>query len=733
MRETVGHCYARKAIAMDSSLTPGPGGGTRSLPAAHHDLYRALRHFPLFDGIGNDDLASAIGAGEIELRSFWRDEIVSDPVAMAAEGPRVFLVKSGYAVLALFDQNVLERERGLGQRTRTPKEKRRKVRSHGPMIRLAEKNLATFGEGELFNSEALGGIESARMAFYSSRPTELIAMAPARVSQLAATYPFFAERLKRAVEISRDRMAGIEGVKQEIFDFFVRHGLSVAETLRVRQVERCIECKECEIACEERYGHKRLSIFGPRLGMLDFIYTCRTCEDQRCIDPCNYDSIKFDTDKGEVVINDNTCTGCAACAVACPYGAIEMVPLDDPNNKLLKLRLEKKGALAHGKGAGRVAKLEKIASKCDHCIDYADQACVSHCPTGALIELRPTDIFRDQQEIAEEAAKTGYERTGAVAIEDMLPVEQFKKGLGITDFGNSKVPRQKLSPAIIWGLGLGAFFLALAEIILRTWYPTLSLQYLMLVADGLEPAIARAKVTFRAGGDFAVYLGFVGTGLMAVAMLYPLRKKSKFLQRLSTSASWFDFHLMGGIVGPMFIVLHSAMRLDNWVSSAFWSMVIIVVSGFVGRYVMVQMPAAIGAKDLTELELERKLAHLRGAYPRMVAVADMELDRFRSRIDRQAKGAGALTALFLILADDFSRPVKWVRRSLALRDARIPASARRQVVGITGRLRVAHRRSALLPAVHSLVTTWKRVHVWFTWIAAVLIAIHIVVALIYSM
>ena len=123
--------------------------------------------------------------------------------------------------------------------------------------------------------------------------------------------------------------------------------------------------------------------------MLDFIYTCRSCVDQRCIDPCNYDSIKYDTKRREILINEATCTGCAACSVACPYGAIEMVNLDDPKEKNLKIRLDVQGLLKFGEGTGRKARLDKIASKCDHCATYSDQACVSRCPTAALFEIRP--------------------------------------------------------------------------------------------------------------------------------------------------------------------------------------------------------------------------------------------------------------------------------------------------------------------------------------------------------
>src|SRR5205823_871431 len=151
-----------------------------------------------------------------------------------------------------------------------------------------------------------------------------------------------AQRVARAARV-------VSGVKQELLDFFVRQGISVSgEMVRVRQLGLCIDCKLCEEACEERYGARRLTLGGYQLGMLDFIYTCRTCTDQRCIDPCAYDSIRFDREKKEVIINEATCTGCTACAQACPYGAIDMVEVepDAPTFKQnFALRLDRRGAL----------------------------------------------------------------------------------------------------------------------------------------------------------------------------------------------------------------------------------------------------------------------------------------------------------------------------------------------------------------------------------------------------
>ena len=184
-------------------------------------------------------------------------------------------------------------------------------------------------EGDLFNSGALSAARGQPIAFYTTAPSVLISLDHRWIAELAVRHPLFEARLRRALAMSRERLAWVSGVKQELLDFFVRQGISVSgEMVRVRQLDLCIDCKLCEEACEERYGARRLTLGGYQLGMLDFIYTCRTCTDQRCIDPCAYDSIKYDRRAREVVINEATCTGCTACAQACPYGAIDMVDVE---------------------------------------------------------------------------------------------------------------------------------------------------------------------------------------------------------------------------------------------------------------------------------------------------------------------------------------------------------------------------------------------------------------------
>jgi Fe-S-cluster-containing hydrogenase component 2 len=705
----------------------------RSVSPEHQEVYRGLREYPIFDGLPNDVLQEAIASGELRVERYWRDDIVADGATLRETGPAIYLVKSGQVAVAVFPLGLLEKERAEYAQL-SEDEKQKKVRTQGPMISLSEKNLATFGEGDLFNSEAIPSADPERCAFYCVAPCELLVFSKGRLAALTARYDFFANRLRRAVEVSKNRLSGISGIKQEILDFFVRHGLSVAETLRVRQIDRCIECKECEKACEARYGHKRLTIHGPRLGMLDFVYACRTCTDQRCLSPCNYDSIKFDARKREVVINESTCTGCAACANACPYGSIEMVDLESPREKLFKNRLEKDGSLKFGEGAGRKVAAAKIASKCDHCSGYGDQACVSHCPTGALVEIKPADLFQDKGEVARQAARAGFDQTVMLDSREMLPSDPFSKGLGITDGADAKVKPRRVHPGVLWGIGLGAFLLALVEIALRLWKPALSLQYASFRLSGLEPEISKIKVNYRPGCDLAVWLGYVGTALMVIALLYPLWKRSRLMQKIGSSQAWFDWHLMGGVVGPLFIVLHSAMKLDNWVSVAFWSMMLVVVSGLVGRYLYTQVPEMLHGRELEELDHERALAKLRGVVPDAVRIVDDEMRVFRARVVRMAGGGiGLATAFFWVVFDDLARPYRWLRRKLRLAGTSAPKRTRTEIHRRAGALMLLERRRLLVPRAHSWLLQWRQVHVPFTFVMMAVSIVHILVALTYSM
>jgi carbon-monoxide dehydrogenase iron sulfur subunit len=81
---------------------------------------------------------------------------------------------------------------------------------------------------------------------------------------------------------------------------------------------------------------------------------CRHCDDAPCMHACISGAIRRDED-GVVRTDADKCIGCWTCVMVCPYGVI-----------------------------GRHLEEHK-AYRCDRCPDREIPACVSACPTGALV------------------------------------------------------------------------------------------------------------------------------------------------------------------------------------------------------------------------------------------------------------------------------------------------------------------------------------------------------------
>ncbi|HEY1547411.1 MAG TPA: 4Fe-4S dicluster domain-containing protein [Kofleriaceae bacterium] len=697
-----------------------------------------MRNLPLFEGVPNQDLIAAMQQGGISPRHVERDMFVLDPIGLASGQPApVIYIARGQVAAAVFNEGELSaRHAAQIAHEQASKEEREEesLIKPPPLARIALKNVALFIEGDLFNSAALSAARSQPIAFYTAAPSVLISLDHRWIAELAVRHPPFEARLRRALGVSRERLAWVSGVKQELLDFFVRQGISVSgEMVRVRQLELCIDCKLCEEACEERYGARRLTLGGYQLGMLDFIYTCRTCTDQRCVDPCAYDSIRFDAEKKEVVINESTCTGCTACAQSCPYGAIDMVEIepDAPTFKLgFKHRLEKKDSLKFGAGTGRVARARRIANKCDHCIAYGDQACVSACPTGSLIEIDAYDLFRERSPAMALLGRTGFDTDLTKKDrKEVLPVLPFTEGLDIHSGGLAKVKRGRYAPLVMWMLGLLTFLIAFGEAMLRLKAPAMSYQFAMFkkmreYADLPDAGIIE-KITYHAGKGLSVYCGLIGVSLMVIAAIYPIFRRIKIFRWMASNTMWFDFHMMAGTIGPLFVILHSALKLDSWVSAAFWSMIIVVVSGVLGRYLYTLVPALSSGVELEELDHERAFQAARPHVPVPMAEIDRELADQRAKAQAVAQSPSLLRAMWWLIFQDVGRIPRTLARRRRLAQLGVQRKLRNDLARRTARMIVIARRQVVAPKAQLLLHSWKKVHVPFTVILTVFAVAHI--------
>ena len=102
---------------------------------------------------------------------------------------------------------------------------------------------------------------------------------------------------------------------------------------------------------------------------------------------------------------------------------------------------------------------------------------------------------------------------------------------------------------------------------------------------------------------FGHTLGIVGFILMLLTeTLYSIRKRirSASFGRMST---WLQFHIYMGLVGPFMVLLHSSWKFNGLAGATTLLTAIIVVSGFIGRYIFTRIP-----RTMDGLEIEGTLS-----------------------------------------------------------------------------------------------------------------------------
>jgi hypothetical protein len=98
--------------------------------------------------------------------------------------------------------------------------------------------------------------------------------------------------------------------------------------------------------------------------------------------------------------------------------------------------------------------------------------------------------------------------------------------------------------------------------------------------------------------------GIVGSAMIIVGLFsYMARKRVKRFARLGFLKHWLEFHIFMCILGPVFIVFHTTFKFGGIVAISFWSMVAVVLSGVIGRFIYIQIPRSVEGRELSLNEL----------------------------------------------------------------------------------------------------------------------------------
>jgi CRP-like cAMP-binding protein/Fe-S-cluster-containing hydrogenase component 2 len=177
------------------------------------------------------------------------------------------------------------------------------------------------------------------------------------------------------LEQNRTKVASASTVPLENF---LAQGLMEAQSLLVIDLEKCTRCDNCVRACADAHdGITRLIREGLRFDKYLVATSCRQCRDPLCMVGCPVGSIRRQSSL-EVIIED-WCIGCGLCAKNCPYGNINLHPIEV---------LEQDPAAP----SRQAAVVKQKATSCDLCRDHEEPSCVYACPHDAAHRLDPATL-----------------------------------------------------------------------------------------------------------------------------------------------------------------------------------------------------------------------------------------------------------------------------------------------------------------------------------------------------
>jgi hypothetical protein len=231
----------------------------------------------------------------------------------------------------------------------------------------------------------------------------------------------------------------------------------------------------------------------------------------------------------------------------------------------------------------------------------------------------------------------------------------------------------------------------------------------------------------KPGGRLGLRFGIAGAAMMVVMLLYSLRKRVALLRRWGPLNVWLDFHILLGVCGPVFILLHSSFKVGGLVALSFWSMVVVALSGVVGRFLYSQIPRSRSGDELSLAEAEKLDAELSRRLAERFGLAEDEVHR--------------LDAISAALADPRSRRARlalsWPLDSLRLRrqlrrfrrrHPEVPPALQREFAAVVARKAELRSRLLMWRRLHEIFHYWHVVHKPFAVLMYLFMIVHIAVA-----
>ncbi|NNF58117.1 MAG: hypothetical protein HKN04_07725 [Rhodothermaceae bacterium] len=279
--------------------------------------------------------------------------------------------------------------------------------------------------------------------------------------------------------------------------------------------------------------------------------------------------------------------------------------------------------------------------------------------------------------------------------------------------------RKPTAWARVYHLALGLTWIAVAGFFLA-W----GLDYYLLPL--IERPYAPDHDLFKPTGLVGNRLAIVGTAMIAFGVAsYMTRKRWARLAHLGKLRHWLSFHIFLCTLGPFLVLLHTSVKVGGIVSIAFWSMVLVVASGVIGRYVYVHIPKTLDGRFRTMHELDAEQQALLAE----LQTSGAPTDRLQAYLAEPPAPQGLLNALTLALRFDWAgrREARQVQTQLAA--AGVPTATQTQLLDLGHRYRRLAQQRVLLQPFGRLFRYWHTFHLPLAIVMALILLVHIGVAI----
>lgn len=107
-------------------------------------------------------------------------------------------------------------------------------------------------------------------------------------------------------------------------------------------------------------------------------------------------------------------------------------------------------------------------------------------------------------------------------------------------------------------------------------------------------------------------LGILGGSFMLLLLIYPARKRVRWLGFIGSVKTWFQIHMVLGVIGPILVLYHANFSLGATNSNvALACMLLVAGSGLIGRYFYTKIHEGLYGHENTLAELQSRASRLR--------------------------------------------------------------------------------------------------------------------------